>query len=502
MAISNATISSVSVVETQGSSGAAGTLITTAELYVTPDDGYTISKEDITVGTLPTGISTVTLTNTGTPYSISNKVKVTATLTPSYAMPSADTTLSIPLTGDAYLGVKDYIGYHFKIRSDRTLKNLFTEASTATGSDVFGNLNTVTLEQTGSKTVASFNGFVERNTTTVVGQYTITVKDGFHFDVMPALENTVLNTRVGFFGKLFLRPKSQVLNSENLHTSVVYDVVYSNTTLVEEASCIDTTLRVSVKQNISTNLFVSHMKPGSKLVNSAGETRKMYIYGNPGAKFSLSITSDTGVNIKKLTDVEIPNAYRNTVSGKGSTGSYECIVEFPATVSNVDWNIVLSSSTNELLSMVPTTIETYVLNQYTPSTVSITNSATNSNIIRTGAASIVYTAKADTDVEDLYFNKKTTGEYGGVKFTTPIYWTLTNSVGQTYSITKANPVLSDFTNVDSKTNGGTVVRAPSPFTVTGGGTSTAVIKGVLEISHIGKDDVAFNMNLDNIVTLS
>ena len=500
MAVSNASVSSVEVVETQGSTGAAGTLITSAILYITPNEGYSVSKEDIVVGTLPAGIDSAVLTDTSTPYTALNTVKVTIALTSSYAMPSANTDLSIPLSGDAYFGVKEYIDFHFKIRTDTI--DAFTVSSSAAGSDAFGALNTVTTVQTLSKTVMSFNGSVQKDVATVVGQYTVVAKEGNNIPVMPALEDTVANYRLGFFDKLFLRPKSQVLNSDNLHTTVVYDIVYKNSRPVEEAACIDTTLVVSIDKDISKALLISMMNPGDRLVSPSGETRSMFVYGNPGAKFSISITSDTGTEIKKLTDVEIPGAFGGSVSGKGSIGKYECVVEFPATAANVDWNVVLSSSTNDLLNMVPSTIETYVLNQYTPTTVTISNTATNGNIVRTGAVSVVYKSKADTDVEDLYALKSKTGEYNSIKFTTPITWTLTNAVGQTYAIDKAAPVLSDFTNVDAKTNGGTIVRAPAPFTVTGGGTGTAVIKGVIEISHFGKDDVTINMDLDNIVTLS
>ena len=501
MAVTNAEISKIEQVETQGSTGDAGTLITSAILYITPAEGYSIRKEDIAVGTLPAGVSSVTLTNTGTPYTAGNTVKVTIALDPSYAMPSSDTTISIPITGDAYFGVKEYVGYHFKIRSNTTipsglglrpLENAFTPSSTALGSDAFGNLNTVTTVQTRDDVVMSFSGFVERDVSTVVGQYTVVAKEFHH----------ISNYRLGFFGKLFLKPKSQVLNSDNLHTTIVYDVVYKNDRVVEEAACIDTTIDIAVEQDISQELLISFMDAGDKLVNPAGETRKMYVYGNPGAIFSLSITSDTGVEIKKLTNVEIENVYRESTSGRGSVGRYECIVEFPATAINVNWNVILSSGTNLMQPMVPDTIETYVLNQYTPSTISITNTATNGNIVRTAAPSIIYKSKADVDVETLYRSRDKPGEYNGMKFTTPIAWTLTNAVGQTYTVDKANPVLSDFSNVDSKTNGGTIVRAPSPFTVTGGGTGTVVIKGVLEISHVGKDDVTINMDLDNIVTLS
>ena len=514
MAVSKATISSISVVETQGSTGAGGTLITSALLYITPDSGYTISAADVTVGTLPTGVDSVSLSDTVAPYTIENKVKATISLTASYAMPSADTTLTIPFTGSAYLGVKEYVQYHVKIRQDRLLRGeIVTNAiTTALGADATGNLNTVTttLEASGlipplmTNTITSaFSGFVEVGKDSVIGQYTVTFsKEDYYHKSMPGLVDTNNATRVPHYGKLFLRPSSQKINSINLVTETTYDLVYNHDRDIEEAACMDTTLQVFPEAIPRDENVITMFKPGIKHVEPKGEYRRMTVVGTPGALFNLKIFSTPDNVIVDLVNAEIPGAGTGALTtGAGKISNYVVEVNFPATATNLNWNVKLTGAEDSSLgTMVPGLIETYVLNQFTTTTINITNTATNSNIIRTGAAAISYKGRGDREIEDLYSTTK--GTFNSVKFSTPITWTLTNSVGQTYSVTKANPVLSDFTHTDSATNGGTIVRAPGGFTVTGGGTGTAVIKGVFEISHVGKDDVTINMNLDNIVTLS
>ena len=53
MGLKNCTITSVSKVETQGDSGASGTLTTEKTLHITPQSGYTVSAGDCSHGTLP-----------------------------------------------------------------------------------------------------------------------------------------------------------------------------------------------------------------------------------------------------------------------------------------------------------------------------------------------------------------------------------------------------------------------------------------------------------------
>ena len=76
-------------------------------------------------------------------------------------------------------------------------------------------------------------------------------------------------------------------------------------------------------------------------------------------------------------------------------------------------------------------------------------------------------------------------------------WTLSGS--GTFTVLKASPVLSDFTNTDPRTNGGTEVSIDR-VAVAGNGTSTVTITGRVGLEKFGKTSVAMNLNLDNIVS--
>jgi hypothetical protein len=76
-------------------------------------------------------------------------------------------------------------------------------------------------------------------------------------------------------------------------------------------------------------------------------------------------------------------------------------------------------------------------------------------------------------------------------------WVLTGS--GTFTVIKASPELSDFTNTDSSANGGTEISIDR-LAVAGHGTSTVTITGRIFMGKFGKTSVAMNLNLDNIVS--
>jgi len=523
------TKSTVTVIEAAGSTGTAGTMITGGSLQLTPMAGFSLRSADVVVGTLPTGIQSVVLSDTGTPYSAANKVNVAFTITPAYAMPSENTTLSIPVTGKAIQGVEAHVGYHIKMRQSRLDSrgnNNFTKAplttsttdvdvesggfyaadmlsdldvtdctAVAKGSTVYSTLNTVIRSNKASDVVNSFTGSVSVDTETTIGEYTVKCAEGYYFRAMPSLADTNANTSLPFFNKVFLRKKSQkfrkISGAAKRVTEVTYEVIYKNSSEVQEASCIDITVGTFVEKErdpTDNRLKVYMMLPKNKTVPVIGEKRVIKVLGDAGASFDFEVTSHLGVMIKKIHGAVIQVS-------KGGLGIYECEVTFPPTLTSVDWNVVIRPVGETILSTaVPSSVSAYTLLQAPPVTVSFTNTTSNGNIVTTLAPSITYTSPPDRFVESLgVYNKS-------IKFTTEVTWVLSASSG-TYSITKAAPVISDFTNTAREYNGGTIVRMPSGFVATVAD-NIVTIKGKLELSYVGKTNVTIDMNLDNIVSLS
>lgn len=523
------TKSKVTVTEAGGSTGTAGTMITGGSLQLTPMAGFSLRSADFVVGTLPTGIQSVVLSDTDIPYAAANKVNVAFTITPTYAMPSSNTTLSIPVTGKAIRGVEVHVGYHIKMRQSRLDSrgnNIFTKAPSidsttdvdvessgfyaadmlsnenvtdcnaiAKGSTVYNALNTVTRSNKASDVVNSFSGSIGIDTEKTIGEYTVKCAEGYYFRAMPSLADTDTNTSLPFFNKVFLRVKSRGFSKAKGYVKrvneVTYEVIYKNSSEVQEASCIDITVGTFVEKEIdptNNRLKVYMILPRNKHVPVVGEKRVIKVLGDVGASFDFEVKSHLGVMIKKIHGAVIQ-------ASKGGLGTYECTVTFPPTLTNVDWNVVIRPVGETILSTaVPGSVSAYTLLQDQPVGVSFTNTTSNGNIVTTLAPNVVYSSPPDRFVESL-------GVYNSsIKFTTDVTWVLSASSG-TYSITKAAPSLSDFTNTVSESNGGTVVRAPSGFAATVAG-NVVTIKGKLELSYVGRTNVIMNMNLDNIVSLS
>jgi hypothetical protein len=108
MALINCTINSASVEVTGDVAD-----IATQELYIVPNEGFTVSKIDFSVGDIShasngsdiwtitgTTIDTITLTDTTSPHMVGNKVKVEVNLDDTYSI-SSDTQLIIDIDGEA-----------------------------------------------------------------------------------------------------------------------------------------------------------------------------------------------------------------------------------------------------------------------------------------------------------------------------------------------------------------------------------------------------------------
>ena len=100
MALTNCTITSTAVDVT--SNQAVGTTASQV-LVITPDVGYVVKATDFSKQSPPTGIDTITLSDSTTAYALDNTVLVTCDLTNSYNPGTNDVTLTIDIDGAAVL---------------------------------------------------------------------------------------------------------------------------------------------------------------------------------------------------------------------------------------------------------------------------------------------------------------------------------------------------------------------------------------------------------------
>jgi len=510
------TKSTAQTVEDPGDSGAGGSLATSRQIVITPFSGYTVSASDFSHGTLPTGVQSVTFSNTGTPYQPGNLVHANVTLTAAYAMPSADTSIDIPIIGDAYQGVKTDVGYVFTIEVHQSYD--ITASATPVGTSAVGTPNTMLNSTSGSFDVFNFAGSVPVDPAqtdlsypdfTVVGTLTVAYNSGFHQDATPFLRP--ITTGHGNSHVLIQR-KSQTLDpTTGLTTAEVLNVLYKSDKDVTTSYKIRTELSLGVVADFSTDkkiYGINFMGSGfdaeavtqdAFYIDPSGGSEILVITGNPGARFNLTWTNadpalavynQSTIEQYEIVDQEITS---NASNSFGSQAEHDLRITFPElpSTSGVDWSFVLTPGTDTVLDeSMNTDIETLTVYQYPNPVTTITNSNTSGAYSVAGASTITFNGSPGTVADTIAEKNKLTRVVN-------MSWTLSGS--GTFTVLKASPVLSDFTNTDPRTNGGTEVSIDR-VAVAGNGTSTVTITGRVGVEKFGKTSVAMNLNLDNIVS--
>tara|TARA_R100000458_G_C8268077_1_gene242946 strand:+ start:266 stop:1816 length:1551 start_codon:yes stop_codon:yes gene_type:complete len=510
------TKSTAQTVEDPGDSGAGGSLATSRQIVITPFSGYTVSASDFSHGTLPTGVQSVAFANTATPYQPGNLVHANVTLTAAYAMPSADTSIDIPIVGDAYQGVKTDVGYVFTIEILQTAK--ITASATAVGTSAVGTARTVAQTASGGYDIYTFTGSVPVDPPqtdlsypdyTVVGTLTAAYDSGFHQNNTPTL--APITTGHGD-SHVLLQRKSQTLDpTTGLTTAEVFDILYKSDKDVTSSYRIRTELRIDEETDFTTDKKIYGINfKGSEFdaeavtqdafyIDPSGAVETLVITGSPGARFNLTWTDATPpLTIPgpfypyqgEIIDGEISS---NASNSFGSQAEREFTVLFPElpSTSGVDWSFVLTPGTDTVFdASMNTDVETLTVYQYPNPVTTITNSNTSGAYSVAGASTITFNGSPGTVADTIAEKNKLTRVVN-------MSWTLSGS--GTFTVLKASPVLSDFTNTDPRTNGGTEVSIDR-VAVAGNGTSTVTITGRVSVEKFGKTSVAMNLNLDNIVS--
>tara|TARA_R100001591_G_scaffold118611_1_gene142748 strand:- start:390 stop:1973 length:1584 start_codon:yes stop_codon:yes gene_type:complete len=512
-------ISSFKGVETQGDTGSAGNRITQADLFITPDIGYSLSAADFKISengtpsssssteyvftagqnnvTLPTGVDTVTFSNTAIPYTSENTVRARVALTAGWAMPGSDTVLSIDIKDNGIqAGVKEYIDFAVMIRTvDAEDDGTSYSNTAASGSNAYGTANALTSTTGSGLTNRLFTGSVIKGEATKIGTIRLTAGTNRAFDSVPYISNYTDNQTINVSDVLFLESTSQIVDSRlGFKTQLNYDIIYKN----DVATTVDNQIEVKLNQNpVDTSYILAansnkiwDIDVGSKYISRLGETRQIKVYGTPGATFTILFQKSNGSSIlsSAISNATIPDT-QGTSTGLGANGVYTFTQEFAASNAETYTFKIIPSGTTTLGPNIPTTVDTYTLKQYKNPVLSLTNS-TSASYSRGEAATIYKIGLPGQDgleVTSRGFRDPTSFQ---------LTWVLTGS--GTFAKDK-DLALSDFTNTDSTTNGGTLITLTGT-SVTGAGTSRITITGTVNIVTFGDQDVAMNLDLDNIVT--
>ena len=397
-------ISNFEGVETQGDTGSAGTRITQADLFITPDLGYSLSAADFKISlngtasssssteyvftagvngvTLPTGVDTVTFSNTATPYTSENTVRARIALTAGWAMPGSDTVLSIDIKDNGiHAGVKEYVDFAVMIRTvDAEDDGTSYSNTAASGSNAYGTANAVALTTGSGLRNRLFTGSVIKGEATKIGTIRLTAGTNKAFDGVPFISNYTDNQSIDAVDCVFLESTSQTVDTRlGFKTVLNYDIIYKNNITATDdyqieaklnQTPVDTSYILAANSNKIWDIDV-----GDEYISSRGETRQIKVHGAPGATFSVLFQKSDGSSIlsSDISSVTIPDT-ASTRTGLGANGVYTFTQEFAASNAETYTFKIIPSGVTTLGPNIPTAIDTYTFKQYRNPTLTLTNS--------------------------------------------------------------------------------------------------------------------------------
>ena len=444
MGLTNCTINSQSFTKTGGSAIGSDN----AQLVITPDAGYVVSASNFTNNTGSiTGVSNITLSDSGTPGAVGNTVLVAVDLDDTYVMPSANTTLTIDIDGAA-----DLIQYSLSGQLSSTVSNTTQSAETN----------------------VAYSATNTSGQTSQVFQRTFEASPNHHFEVEPYFVLTsdnpsrysITNNKIYTDGRL---------------TEIEFTVNY---TFGSESETGDTIVFTAEAVEFFTEIVeITAYNILDSILPNTGETRTINILGTNTAQTKLSISNTAGdtYDFSSDTFTTPPTYLEITIS---STGVHSEEITFPAVSSTDTYTFTLDTTTytNGINSIIDTDtngIVTFTISQ--PSEVTVTIKPTH------GDTRILI---SEDKVLQLLSGLDATGsEDANLSHIFEI-----STIDGPLRIL-SQPSVSNFTNTASGSNGGTTINVTSAVLSKIEGKLYLTIAG--NIGVVGTANVVSELDLSN-----
>ena len=502
MALTNCTIDSTNVTVT--ASQAVGSTANQV-LTITPDAGYVVAAADFSKQSPPTGIDTITLSDSTTAYADDNKVLVTCDLTNTYNPGAANVTLTIDIDGvakDKKIRPYTYAGTWSQAATDFNPQPINANGPHSYSGSLLEGEEVVIFEQTYT---ASANHTMTAPTvafgnSSYAGDYTVIT------------ENTAMSDFGPTAMKITCKYKSPAANASG-HTITVTKGTMTN---------FPTT----------TNLITGVIIDDSSL-SPAGETRDLKVYGTPGASFRLFIRKE-GATDAGDTYYGFPTDPTTGVTNfSSSSSSYSSNYTIPSTGTGAGV-YVLPIFFDDVNLQNPQSYFISVIGGTSPATNTTQGSSDNNDafeITLTGAndVTVTTTATSSAGLTAAYVNNVATANasddlydsFGNLAGAIGLKMTVTHSSGKAL-YKRREPVFSDViaynannsTTINLETMNDFTNTVPSDIDVdtafeisglsitsTDGATSLVIESGPegYGISQAGPSSVTSVLNLDNFI---
>lgn len=435
MALNNCSINSQSLIKTGG--GVIGS--DNVQLVITPNAGYVVSSSDFTNNTgVIAGISSITLSDSGTAGTIDNTVLVNVDLDDTYVMPLNDTELVIDIDGDATL-----ITY--------TLSGTYS--------------STVSNASPASETDTPYTGSGNNGSEETVFIKTFTADSGYYFPKAPSYILTSNNS------SQYNITRQDTLDGENRITASIFTVNFTFSNSNVSGDTIE--FNAVAEEYFTETAGITSYNLLTNNIDLVGGIRTMTVFGTPGATFSLAVTNDNSDSILSLTNVTIP-----------ASGNYTFIISFPSVSSDDSYDFVLTGtqvSTN--FGGPGEQPHTFTITQVGGKTITVDLQTADGTINISSPVSV--TLPASTTV-----TSDTTGNLTNT-------FTITST--STLNIIDQFGNIEDFTNNDPLTNGGTFIDIDSLIFLSESATEISAFF-VGSVDTVGTSNVTSVFDIDNYIS--
>ena len=395
MALTNCTINTQSLTKTGGQAIGSQNV----NLTITPDQFHSVTASDFTVGTLPTGVSAITITDTGVPGSFANTLNVLVDLTDTYEMPSANTTLTIDVDGAAVKGEK-IMQDIFLLEKEEAKSSTNGTVATSAGSGI-----TLSSQTTvGSYKERSATGSKQQGTRVLLFTKTFTASTGYYFPEEPDYRiSSSIQDHIALYEveteRTYLDNGSYPMPLQVVRFKVYYNV--PNYDVI--AGDLDTiTFLAETAQLFDPGRKITNVTFDSSNISQRGGTKSINVYGNPGAAYTLAFTDAA------TTAVAQPTNYANQIIPAKGYNSHSFVIPTSYNGSNYTnkvWNIAISAATSNPATTIdytniPENVPNYTITQTAAVTLTFTRT-TPSGFTPSSPNAIAVTAMPGYTAEDI-----------------------------------------------------------------------------------------------------
>jgi hypothetical protein len=324
MALTNCTINSSSVLVTP--SQALGSGVANQVLTITPNTGYRVAASLFTnnSGTL-TGVTSITLSDSGVAYAEDNTILVTVDLDDSFNPGTTNQTITIDIDGKAILE-KDV---------PKTLSGRYSvTAASANMTPLSGAVSNVAYSGTGST-----------GTTVDLCSQTVTTSAGYYFATEPSLKISVGDVNN------YSVTKTLGYDNDNNLNSVVFDVdgiipLETDTSDTIFITANDVKTVPAPPNNITAYSINTEDAP------YALTKRGLIVYGAVGATYTINITRTGDSHTYDFSTKDFTSASTNSGTLTiASNGQQSTLIDLPVVTADVTYTFTIAAVSPTTLSL-------------------------------------------------------------------------------------------------------------------------------------------------------